>query len=74
MDPEWLKLIVRGTREGGADTGGTGSKLLTFVGLGVSILTLVLLFYVIFRSQMKYKKYDKYIKYKNMNNKIIYKI
>ncbi len=49
MEPDWLKLIVRGTREGtgGALTG--GSRILTMIGLGVSVVTLVMLFYVITR-------------------------
>lgn len=49
MEPEWLKLIVRGTREGatGALTG--GNRVLTVLGVGASVLVLVMMFYLISR-------------------------
>ncbi len=49
MEPHWLKLIVKGTKEGGEGGLASGSKLLIVVGLGVSVLVLVLMFYVISR-------------------------
>ena len=49
MEPEWLKLIVRGTREGAESVGGSGSRIITILGIGVSVVTLVMMFYVISR-------------------------
>ena len=48
MEPHWLKLIVRGTKEGGSNLTG-GSRVLTVVGIGASVLGLVLIFYLISR-------------------------
>ncbi len=49
MEPDWLKLIVRGTKEGSGEGLTSGSRLLNMLGIGVSVITLVMLFYVISR-------------------------
>ncbi len=49
MEPDWLKLIVRGTREGAPSGLAGGSRLMGMLGIGVSVITLVMLFYVISR-------------------------
>ena len=46
MEPEWIKLIVSGTKEGSSSLTG-GRKVLTMIGLGASIVSLVMAFYII---------------------------
>jgi len=47
MEPEWLKNIVRGAREGGK--GDKGTKVFLFISIGIGIICLLLLFYMLSR-------------------------
>ena len=44
LDPNWMRLIVRGTKEQGV---GGQSRLITFATLGIGAVTVVLMFYVV---------------------------
>tara|TARA_Y100000296_G_C5120244_1_gene230003 strand:+ start:431 stop:967 length:537 start_codon:yes stop_codon:yes gene_type:complete len=45
LDPNWMRLIVRGTKEGGT-VGGT-SRIITFATLGMAAVSIVMIFYLI---------------------------
>jgi len=46
LDPEWIKLVVKGTSEIGK-TGGNRERLLLIIAIGASGLTLLLTFYLV---------------------------
>jgi len=44
LDPNWMRLIVKGTK----DQGGTpANRMITFAGLGLGAISVVMLFYVV---------------------------
>ena len=45
LDPNWMRLIVKGTREQGEGSG--TSRMITFVSLGLGAISVVMIFYLI---------------------------
>jgi len=45
LDPNWMRLIVKGTREQGVE--GTANKIVTFMSLGLGAISVVMIFYLI---------------------------
>jgi hypothetical protein len=45
LDPNWMRLIVKGTRDQGTE--GTTNRIVTFVSLGLGAVSVVMIFYLI---------------------------
>ena len=44
LDPNWMRLIVRGTKEQGVTS---GNRLITFASLGLGAVSVVVMFYIV---------------------------